>query len=330
MLLHVHNGESAAGTARQSNIPGRHISWQEAFTSGPTPAGLSRDESIELRAAFLSGESGRPPDEVRQQLLDQERIFDDIAQHEEVVLWFEHDLFCQSMLVYLLNRLSLNESGEAKISLICIGEFPGKPDFRGLGELNADELASLFDKRREVTQGQFQLAAKAWGAYSAPTPEPIEQLLSQDTTALPYLAAAFRKHLERFPSVLNGLGLIENKVLEMSSTGKTNFSLMFIELMDSEPLFGTGDAGLVESIKRLVDSRDPLLKMAEAVRAGAESSKFHRSAFEITQRGQAILAGEEDFIDCCGIDLWLGGVHLKDGNSIWRWDGQQQKLVGPE
>ena len=26
-MLHIHNGDSTAGTARQANIPGEHIAW---------------------------------------------------------------------------------------------------------------------------------------------------------------------------------------------------------------------------------------------------------------------------------------------------------------
>jgi hypothetical protein len=34
-----------------------------------------------------------------------------------------------------------------------------------------------------------------------------------------------------------------------------------------------------------------------------------------------------DRVTTCGIDRWLGGVHLKGGGRIWRWDERQQRIV---
>jgi len=41
----------------------------------------------------------------------------------------------------------------------------------------------------------------------------------------------------------------------------------------------------------------------------------------------SVLNGEEDFIKLNGIDCWLGGVHLQGGDSRWRWDEQNGKLI---
>jgi len=54
----------------------------------------------------------------------QEEALSRFSDHEEVVLWFEHDLFCQVQLIFLLNWLAQRELGKTKLSLIFIGEFP--------------------------------------------------------------------------------------------------------------------------------------------------------------------------------------------------------------
>src|SRR3989441_9631550 len=53
-MLHIHNGDSTAGTARKANVPGEHLSWREALVCGPTPRGLSADEFSRIRAKHLS------------------------------------------------------------------------------------------------------------------------------------------------------------------------------------------------------------------------------------------------------------------------------------
>ena len=41
------------------------------------------------------------------------------------------------------------------------------------------------------------------------------------------------------------------------------------------------------------------------------SSRRHKASFNITQIGTDVFNGNADFLDMNGIDLWLGGVHLR-------------------
>src|SRR5258705_2830960 len=130
-MLHIHNGDSSAGTAKQSSLPGEHVAWRESLITGPTPGGLSRSEWRSMRASHLSEAYGVDKQECEQELLRQEEALATFSDHDEVVLWFEHDLFCQLHLIYLLDWFSQRALGKTKLSLICIGEFPGKENFRG-------------------------------------------------------------------------------------------------------------------------------------------------------------------------------------------------------
>ena len=152
-MLHIYNGDSAAGTARNSNFPGEHLAWREALVCGPTPSGLSEREFRGVRAKYLAEAYGANIEESEKQLREQAEALR-FSDHEEVVLWFEHDLFCQVHLIYLLNWFGGRGLGKTKLSLICIDEFSGIKDFRGLGQLNEEQLASLFPQRREVTDTQ--------------------------------------------------------------------------------------------------------------------------------------------------------------------------------
>jgi hypothetical protein len=39
-----------------------------------------------------------------------------------------------------------------------------------------------------------------------------------------------------------------------------------------------------------------------------------------TETGRRVLAAELDRVATCGIDVWLGGVHLVGQAAAWRWD----------
>ena len=68
----------------------------------------------------------------------------------------------------------------------------------------------------------------------------------------------------------------------------------------------------------------PLIDVADP---SALTHPFGKVDIGITQDGQAVLAGKQDFITLNGIDRWLGGVHLQGDEAAWRWDEANDKLV---
>src|SRR5262249_37750434 len=159
----------------------------EALATGPTLQGLSKDEWIAVRAADLADGAELELTVVERELAAIDATLANIASHEEVILWFEHDLFCQINLIYLLDRFARQDAQPARLSLICVGEFPGVENFRGLGQLTTEQMASLFDTRHTVTGAELSLGQRAWAAYCSPDPRDIEALLNADTSALPFL-----------------------------------------------------------------------------------------------------------------------------------------------
>ena len=210
-----------------------------------------------------------------------------------------------------------------------MASFLGGPKFRGLGELSPDELASLFEKRVNVNSDVFELAETAWQAYRSNDPRAIEQLIAHDTSSLPFLKPAFRLHLERFPSARNGLGRIENRGLELVSTGLSRFVVLFPAFIEGEAGYGLGDAQLWNAMQRLTRARQPLARSNndDPLAGSLTSDKIYATSYEITEVGRAVLDGAADNVEMNGIDLWLGGVHLTDTKQIWRWDESQGKLV---
>ena len=213
-ILHISNGGSTAGTLKASNIPGAHLVWDVALVTGPTPLGLSDEAWIGVRADHLAAAYGGEPLYLRNELAELTLGLAGSLSYDEVVLWFEHDLFCQVNLLPLLSWFA-SHKGTTRLSLVCIDRFPGRKNFRGLGELSAGELESLFPSRCAVTGQMLALGAAAWTAYRSPSPQGIEDLLVGDTTPLPFLKSALLCHLARFPSVENGLGQMENTALDL-------------------------------------------------------------------------------------------------------------------
>jgi hypothetical protein len=322
-MLHIHNGDCTADVARRSSIPGEHFAWREALISGPTPRGLSAADWKATRVEHLTAAYSVEKEFCEREFAAQEEVLRSAAKHDEIVLWFEHDLFCQVNLIYLLSRLAAETASGPKISLVSIDRFPGKENFRGLGELKEDELASLFPARQAVTTDHFDLAQRAWDAYCSQNPADVELLIASGTDALPFLQAALIAHLKRFPSTANGLGQIEHSGLQILESGSTSFAGLFERFSSTAPVYGLGDSQFWLALRRMKDAKQPLLEVEPNGNGGGPP---RNATFTITQAGINILSGADDFVRSNGIDLWLGGVHLNNDN-LWRWDPDTEQLV---
>ena len=160
-ILHVANGHATTGLIEQSGVPGRTQIWADPLNEGPVPGNVSDDQLLTIRARFLASQydASDAADDLRRW----REAVDDNAGYDELVLWFEHDLFDQLNLIQLLAHLGRAPRSKP-ITLICIDRYPGHPDFKGLGELEPRDLAALFKDRRPVDAAQIALATRAWSA----------------------------------------------------------------------------------------------------------------------------------------------------------------------
>lgn len=326
-MLHVCCGDDIFPKLKAAGIRGEFVRWADPLCQGPTPAGLSAEEWRSVRARFNAERYGLSFDEALSFLTEQDRKLQKFADHEEVVLWFEHDLFDQVILIYLLTRFSEQEPGRTRISLICIGEYPGVERFRGLGYLEVDQLRGLFGTQHPVTAEEFDLARRAWAAFCSPDPRELEQLLGGDTSALPFLEGALVRHLQEYPSSKNGLSRTEELALQVVATGVGHPGRIFAEVQEREPRPWLGDRMFWPVLKDLAGGPEPLLVIAGDEGWSMAAKPGLDVDVRITATGKAVLEGERDWIDIAGIDRWLGGVHLKAEWARWRWDDERGRLV---
>jgi hypothetical protein len=332
-FLHVANGTSTTSTIQAAGIPGLCSIWADPLYEGPVPGDLSDAELIDVRREHLAG----PPDPARpawarinplRDSRNDPRLWRDAMlreeSYDELVLWFEHDLFDQLNLVQLLAWIADSVPSAVPVSLICIGSFPGRPDFKGLGELMADELAPLLETRQLVTAAQYELARRAWQAFREPTPEAIDALRRDDTSPLPFLAPALTRFLQEYPWTRDGLSRTERRLLELAEGNEIALRRAFPRMHQGEQSYYVTDRSLAALADALAHSTPPLLTLEVS---DDEKSAALRGTVSLTNTGRSILTGQLDRITSCGIDRWLGGVHLQNGRRIWRWDDIRQRIA---
>lgn len=329
-LLHVHCGDSSAESLRKSGVGGKVIAWYDPLIEGPTPAEVSPSVWTRLRAQNLLS-FFQTEEEATQAILAMDERLCEYQNFDEIVLWFDACLFDQIILIRQLDWFAQQDLTDKHLSLICVGAFPGYPNFHGLGELNPAELASLLETRHEVTVVETELAMQAWAAYRAPDPTAIEEVFHDSTVTLPYLQPALHRHLERFPSLYNGLGRLEQEALVAISNGQhALWDIMRAAAEQIVPAYFS-DTYLFSLLESLTGGPHPLLMesgLEPYRRLHQREWPFNKVFYSLTDDGMKVLHGQADWITIQGgIDRWLGGVHLLGADSPWRWDGEQRVLV---
>src|SRR5687767_9453549 len=102
-MLHVTNGDSAAERIRAAGVDGTILPWRDVLHEGPVPAGLPLERLSAVRAEFLASAGAGAPEAVRRDFAERDRTLMAAAREDEVVLWFEHDLYDQLQLIQLLD-----------------------------------------------------------------------------------------------------------------------------------------------------------------------------------------------------------------------------------
>lgn len=309
-ILHILNGDATAHPFRKSGIAGDTIIWHEMLSEGPAQGSLSEEEFWRVRFNWL-GSTYKEREEELESKIGGERIrLEGFREYSEVVLWFEHDLACQVNLVYLLNWFALRPLGSTQISMVSINSHPELPAFKGLGELSPQQLARLYPSKTTITGSHLQIAKKAWKAYSSHDPHDLETFLSGDLSPLPFLRTALEAHLERFPSVHNGLNRIEQRILQigLEPTPAYEKEKVFAKFWETENLFGMGDL----QIEGYMNDLSPSLLTT-------------RFSIETTEKGKSVLYDNDKYYPS---ERWLGGVQLKkDDDPKWYWDPGSRKIV---
>jgi hypothetical protein len=328
--LHVTNGDCAADIIRRV-VDDPVIITADVLHEGPAPA-VDGEAWHQVRGAFLANGHGRAAEISRQHAAADRAI----VEAGNVVLWFEHDLFDQLLLIRTLDLLAglkprptyePRPTSNAHVSLICIDRFPGVDRFIGLGQLSPEQLATLLGTERPVTAEQYALASDAWAAFRSPDPSQLSKLAADRgrSRPLPFLGDALRRFLAEFPSVENGLSRTEALALGVLADGPQTGGALFAATQAHEPRPFMGDLPFFDVIDRLAAARVALVTI---VAHGPTGGDLRAHTVAITDAGRRVLNGERDHVALNGIDLWRGGVHLAGADrSPWRWDAKRETLV---
>ena len=278
---------------------------------GPVPA-VDAERLWEVRAQYLAASGWAERGEAAESMRQRDRRL--LDHRGDYLLWFEADLYDQLQLVQILDLLRGAGVEPARITLVCIGEYPGIGHFGGLGELSAGQLAGLRSSAAVLSATSMDLASRAWAALRAPEPGGYPEIVATVSSELRFVPESFDRLGREFPSTRDGLSLTERRVLAALADGPRTAVEVFGQVAAREIRPFLGDTACFLRIEELGGGDRPLLSIADGV-------------VELTADGHRVLDGEADRIDLIGIDRWIGGVHLSAGTPLWRWHEGTERLV---
>ena len=300
--LHILNGEGTAVNFRKSGIRGDIVVWNEALVSGPIISKVGSRKFWHLRQEYfdrqLPNRLAMPQTLTYQQVvLSEFQKLEELHQYDQVVLWFEHDLFCQINLMALLSWMTEQPALSANIELVSIHEFHAVADFRGMGQLAPHHFLELEAQKTTLQPPDLQFAHQAWITYAGTNPQDLATLTAP--SAFPYWEQAVLHHLSRFPSTFNGLGDQQQRIVEYLEEQPMSEKSLIRKLLLQSGWWGFGDLQFLEILHTL----DPLLDRKELLQLNAQ--------------GLEVLKGTMDYLEIARDPFPLGGVM----NDQFRWNG---------
>ncbi len=250
-MIHITNGDMVARKIQLIFPNDVVVPWREINTEGPIcldPRDLSERE---YRSHWLASELGIPSDEYLINHRKQLALLDDVSDTEELCLWFEYDLFDQSILweicVVLIDKFEASWFDQGHLSLVTLDSFDGINEFHGLGQLDTHQLKSLFPKRIQMNREMTLNGADWWERFALGNVEITERISPNE---LPFARAAFQFHILRKPDE-QGLGIVERTILQVVLEGNHSWDSCFHETSRRLLQYGMGDLQFKAILKRM-------------------------------------------------------------------------------
>ena len=260
--LHITNGDCTTNYLKSLNFSGDFITWREMLCEGKTTTDVGSEDFWKIRFDFLKKSYKVTKKTFIDFTLKEYRLLCQKKNQEEIILWFEHDLFCQINMIAVISWLKRYRK-DVPIFLICSGDIKGVKKRLGISELSKKQIKEHYDARVLLKQDDIEYADYIWQLYCSDSPLRLETVYKFDPMSpFTYLSEALEAHLKKFPSLHNGLNEIENTILTTAANKIYSSKKELVEtLLKQQTVYGFGDSQYLtrlDELKKLFTSFDPV------------------------------------------------------------------------
>jgi hypothetical protein len=289
--LHITNGDSFTHRLEGLKLKGDIITWREMLCEGKTETNVGSESFWKTRFDFLHKNYKVSKSWFVEKTLKEYRSLCNHKQQDQIILWFEYDLFCQINMLAVISWLKTHRRF-AEVSLVCSGNEDDTDTLYGLNELSDEQILNLYENRIQLSQNDIEYADYVWQLYCSDNPIRLENLIDYDQYQYTYLSDAIQAHLRRFPTIKNGLNDVENRILEIAEEERpASKKALLGKILSNQGLYGFGDTQYERKISKL----KPLFSSFNPVK--------------LTKKGKEILDGQTSYYSTIrDNDAYLGGA----------------------
>lgn len=251
--LHIVNGDSTASILKQTSIEGDIVVWREMLCEGSVCNEVGSDAFWLKRYNYFEKELGLDRLEYYDKTIKEIIKLEEVANYNEVVLWFEYDLFCQANLMALCTYLLENYSKSVNYYLVCTGKVKGNEQLQTLADYAPENYPKLHENKIKLSRNNLLFAKQCWELYVENNPEKLKGFDFNQQPKFAYFQLAINQHLERFPKI-NGLNQIQQKILETINVNNFKKKQITRELLiwqRNNTVYGFGDLQYFQYLDQL-------------------------------------------------------------------------------
>ncbi|WP_299670144.1 DUF1835 domain-containing protein [uncultured Polaribacter sp.] len=290
-ILHITNGDYTTNYLKKLKISGEFITWREMLCEGKTTVDVGSENFWKNRFEFFKSSYKVSKQKFINYTVKEYRNLCNKKEQKEIVLWFDYDLFCQINMIAVISWLKRYRKGY-HISLVASGKVEGVEKMLSLTELSEEQIRQHYTDKIELTQDDIEYADYIWQLYCSDSPLRIETIYKfNKNSPFKYLATAIEAHLQRFPSIKNGLNKVENTILKTANAHQFSSKKQLVhQLLKDQEVYGFGDLQYehnIENLQKLFSSFNPV---------------------KLSKKGQQVLENQVNFYGQLRADnSYLGG-----------------------
>ena len=302
--LHITIADSLADNILELSLKGEIVVWREMLCEGPTTFELGTPEFIKLRTNFLSDKYEVSPKDYQVHFLNDLEKLTQLKNYEEVILWFEFDLFSHINMLAAISHLMENGLN-VPVYLVCSKKLQGEKEFSPLSRLPLKILLKHYEQRIRLDQDDLEMANLMWQLYNGENPQKLKNLIKIKTN-FEYLSSCIRAHIERFPNAITGLNTLEKNILKLISIQNiTSMNQLLGYSLEYQGYYGYVD----KQIQRVINKLHLFYEVKDKI--------------ELTAEGNVALNASRNFYRILKNDEFLGGVNMYD----FLYDSESHKIL---
>lgn len=228
MIYHVLPGDAQVETFKETKATGEIIVCREALIEGDLKA-ESLEDFWQVREDYFSRHYPDSEISYAENVKSEFEKLLNVSSDDEVNLWFEHELFCQSNLWFCLSLLSETDAQVYRVAPIVENE---NDLWKGFGGLSAEEVEKCFAQRIKLSKEDVEFGKQLWEHF---------QLKSFD-----FIDFEKAKNFPHLKEVCEAAAEIESRpearMREILETGETDFGKVFEKFREAEGVYGFGDS----------------------------------------------------------------------------------------